>query len=139
MFQRRKATLQWVMYHLRGITHHPHSSISPAKRERISNGLLNVLERECAQSFVAPVSLEDYPSYMDIIAHPMNLLMITERVNTGYYRTVEVGSPLTPGYHQRRGFDLPQLLHLQPRRGWSRVANGGPGAKNLPNRLPHER
>ncbi|KAF8777958.1 PH-interacting protein like [Argiope bruennichi] len=57
--------------------------------ERIARGLGRIMELSIAESFVAPVDLNLYPSYAIVVEYPMDLGTIKARVQNRFYRRLD--------------------------------------------------
>lgn len=62
----------------------------PSSHQRLSRVLLRVLAKLKAHAdsgpFLEPVSDRDFPEYKEIVLHPMNLALLTEKVKSGVFQ-----------------------------------------------------
>lgn len=57
--------------------------------ERLIHGLEKIMETSWAEIFNAPVDLNEYPDYATMIAYPIDLNTIKERLNNRFYRSID--------------------------------------------------
>lgn len=74
-------------------THFKHDTkvecISSEEIERLLKGLKTISEFKISNEFYEPVSIEDFPAYLELVAHPMDLSTIVKRLQNNYYRSKE--------------------------------------------------
>ena len=54
--------------------------------DRCARGFEQIMELRIAEHFLAPVDLNLYPAYARVVAYPMDLNTIKERLHNRYYR-----------------------------------------------------
>jgi WD40 repeat protein len=57
--------------------------------DRLIHGLEKIMETSWAEFFNAPVDLNEYPDYATMIAYPIDLNTIKERLNNRFYRSID--------------------------------------------------
>ncbi|KAG8201993.1 hypothetical protein JTE90_027462 [Oedothorax gibbosus] len=53
--------------------------------QKLKRILIFVKNHSCAEQFLEPVNIEEYPEYYDLIKHPIDLKIMSERLTKRYY------------------------------------------------------
>lgn len=56
----------------------------------LEEGLRNLMKHDRAQYLIDAVDYKEFPEYLNLVAYPMYLSLIYERLTNGFYRRIEV-------------------------------------------------